>query len=402
MSRYLFLFGRTPALSLLELVTFFPSAEPIDSIGAMVDGDIDPAQSISRLGGTVKIATIVDTVVDVTPFTLAQSLTKHTGVTHITFGISRYDTMERVSRAFLTETKKQLDGLGKASRFIEAQHESSLSSVVVQKQHVTELVVIQHKNKTLVGITSVVQDFESWNRRDYDRPFADPKSGMLPPKVARMVVNTARSYQSGSGLRKDQGQTPSSIGQTPILLDPFCGMGTILAEALLIGWNVVGSDILEEVVQKASKNLAWLTSTNRHVTMGSSQLFYTDATHISEKLESESIDAIVTEPFMGSSDIENRSSAINHGKIKNRIKGLEKLYIGCLKDWYKVLKVGGKIVIAIPKYYWQGNTYVVKKVIDKAEFLGYTQLVGPIEYSRPQAIVRRQFYVFQKKSNLKE
>ena len=79
------------------------------------------------------------------------------------------------------------------------------------------------------------------------------------------------------------------------------------------------------------------------------------------------------------------------------MKGLEKLYIGCLRDWHAILKPKGKIVIALPKYSIHNKTYFVKKVIDSCEMLGYTTIVGPIEYSRPQAVVRREFYIFQKK-----
>ena len=82
--------------------------------------------------------------------------------------------------------------------------------------------------------------------------------------------------------------------------------------------------------------------------------------------------------------------------VKNIIKGLEKLYIGCLRDWFKILIPGGKVVIALPEYAFGGRVYFVKKVIDMCENLGYTTLDGPIAYSRPQAIVRRMFYKFQK------
>ena len=39
----------------------------------------------------------------------------------------------------------------------------------------------------------------------------------------------------------------------------------------------------------------------------------------------------------------------------------------------------------------------MKNVVDRCEMLGYTTKAGPIEYSRPQAKVRREFYIFEKK-----
>lgn len=339
MSSYLYILGRTPELALSELQAKLSS---VSLVGVGVARS-DQLISIDSLGGTVKIAEIVE------------ELRIPSGST---FGISVYGG-KKIERSVLNQLKKQYG----ASRFVEPRTGTALSSVVIQKHHVTEFI----KLADIVAKTIAVQDFEQWNRRDYGRPFADPRSGMLPPKVARMIVNI-----SGSDLKSPQGLT---------LLDPFCGMGTILSEAHLVGWTVLGSDQSSDAIEKARKNLEWLEVKNF-------QLFVSDATHISESLAKESVDAIVTEPYLGPSDIKP--------PMENIIKGLEKLYIGCLKDWYRVLKPGGKIVMAFPEYHIKGKTYFVKKVIDRCETLGYTTLAGPIEYSRPQAIVRRQFYIFRK------
>ena len=82
--------------------------------------------------------------------------------------------------------------------------------------------------------------------------------------------------------------------------------------------------------------------------------------------------------------------------ILDNIKGLEKLYIGVLRDWYKILIDGGIVVMVLPEIYFSGRAFFVKKVVDTCENLGYTLTQGPYPYSRPQAIVRRQIYVFKK------
>jgi hypothetical protein len=84
------------------------------------------------------------------------------------------------------------------------------------------------------------------------------------------------------------------------------------------------------------------------------------------------------------------------GDVRNTIKGLEKLYIGCLRDWRQILKADGVVMMALPMYELNGKMFFVKKVIDMCETLGYTTLTGPIEYSRPGAKVKRLFYLFQK------
>ncbi len=386
MASYLFIFGRTQELSLHELSSLtshrLTRITP-DVVRVEVPEDtLDAHDLIGRLGGTVKIAHekgMVDTLSAeaLAPFLVGEERA-------LTFGVSLYGD-ERLDTQLLRRMKEDLERLGVRARYVAPHEGNTLSSVVVAKQRVRELVVVAVADGFIVGETVAVQDFEDWNARDYGRPFADPRAGMLPPKVARMAVNLA-----GGGT----------------LLDPFCGMGTILGEAMLTGWNVIGSDQSEEVVEKARKNIEWLTrlflssrppsrdpvveENGFRVKPGMTKLFVSDATHVSEHIAAESVDAIVTEPFLGSSDAKTEN-------IKNVIKGLEKLYIGCLKDWCKILKPYGKVVIALPEYAVNERLFFVKSVIDRCENLGYTVTLGPLTYSRPQAVVRRKFFVLQKK-----
>jgi len=385
MDTHIFLFGRTPELAFLELKTFFPDAALVGGVAAVshLELPIHPNLLLSRLGGTVKIARLSGEVTTCTPESLAGFIrdSEH----RIIFGVSVYGNMPRVSRATLEQMKMLLEGAGKSARFVEARDGKSLSSVVVAKESVSELVVIAQDGKFIVGQTIAVQPFEDWGERDFGRPYADPQAGMLPPKVSRMVINIADRVRDLSRPLAEKS-----------LLDPFCGMGTILAEALVMGWNVVGSDRDEVAVEKARANLRWLTQKPDAVPGVTYRLSVSDAVHVSDTMDKESIDAIVTEPFMGDTKIASRAPRLPTDDLKNTIKGLEKLYIGCLRDWAKVLKPRGVVMMALPRYAVNGKTYFVKKVIDMCEILGYTTVAGPIEYSRPQAVVRRSFYLFQK------
>ena len=394
MSTLLFIFGRTHELSFHELqaLTSYPLTKITTDVVRVedVNDEIIPEEFVKRLGGTVKIAWEKGAIDTIEPAGIVHYLGDFGGGS-ATFGLSFYGTdREHVDPQILKGVKEILASKGMSSRYVAPHEGTTLSSVVIAKQRVHELIVVALDPGFIVGETIVVQDFELWNQRDYGRPFADPKAGMLPPKVARMAVNLASSFTRSPG-------NPS-----PTLLDPFCGMGTIVGEAVLSGWNVIGSDKSEEVVEKAKKNLEWLASqgtTLRGSKVVPYEFLVGDATHLSDVIPPSSIDAIVTEPFMGSTDI---NSKISHSSftiedIKNTIKGLEKLYIGCLRDWQRILKPGGKIVIALPQYAISGRTYFVKNVIDRCENLGYTISAGPLSYSRPQAVVRRQFFVLTKK-----
>ncbi|OGG11084.1 hypothetical protein A2Z00_01755 [Candidatus Gottesmanbacteria bacterium RBG_13_45_10] len=378
MTGYLFVFGRTPALAFLELKSFFPNASLISPDVAYVPAvpSLDGPAIISALGGTVKIAKVVGRLSELAPQTIVPYLP---GGQDITFGLSAYGNVS-LPRSTLHDMKKALEVGGRKARFVEARHGNALSSVVIEKNQVHELVIVPDASSYIVAHTLAVQPFEAWGERDFGRPYADAKAGMLPPKVARMIVNIAK---------------PTVQKEHKTLLDPFCGMGTVLGEGLLAGWDVIGSDISKQVIQKAHENLIWLLGKHPGATGKIVKMLVSEAVHIADILPPNSVDAIVTEPYMGSTDIASRQPT-DPEELRNTIKGLEKLYIGCLRNWHTILSSRGKVIIALPAYAIQGHTYFVKKVVDMCENLGYTIVEGPIDYSRPQAVVKRNFFVLQK------
>ncbi len=381
---YLFVLGRTPDLAYAELRSFFPEAQRTasDIVSVSQKEEIAAPAFIQTLGGTVKIAQTLATIATISSGDLVDLLPANQKDIH--FGVSMHGDTLRAS--LLTEMKKLLEARGVHARYAVSRHGETLSSVTVDKNHILELIVVKTPDGYVVGKTLAVQPYEEWGARDYNRPHADAKSGMLPPKVARMLVNIARPQSS----------TTESLSQVT-LMDPFCGMGTVLSEGYLAGWRVTGCDISKEVVQKAHDNLKWIAKQVPDSTGIVGNIFISDAVHVSETLSPKSITAIVTEPFMGATSIVNKPH-VDGSDVKNVIKGLEKLYIGCLRDWAKILVSGGVVIIALPEYAVGGRTYFVKKVIDMCETLGYTIEDGPIEYSRPHATVRRKFYILRKKN----
>lgn len=387
MGRYLFFFGRTPQLSFLELQTFFPSAVLISDDIALCDHDTSPETLMATLGGTVKIASVEAEVPDITIDSIAQLLQSTFTPGDKTFSLHIPQGYPDGRTQFFSQVKKRLADSGLSTRYVYPTDPCGVSSVVYTSQSVKEVHAIVHAGGFLYAKTIAVQDFRSWDHRDYGRPFADPKRGMLPPKVARMIVNIAKGF------------LPKTMNDTPITLcDPFCGMGTVLAEAILTGWRVMGSDTSLDAVTKSQKNLAWIHEQYPNGAQSSVAISLCDATHLSEKISPQSIDAIVTEPFMGDTQllVQRHDTDMKPDEVKNIIKGLEKLYIGCLRNWHSVLKPSGVIVMALPKIHTRRNEYFVKKVIDTCENYGYTIETGPLEYSRPQAVVRREFYIFRK------
>ena len=69
---------------------------------------------------------------------------------------------------------------------------------------------------------------------------------MLPPKLAQIIINLA----AGELTRSSEG--------APELLDPFCGTGVVLQEAMLMGYGVRGSDLDDRMVEYSKQNIKWL------------------------------------------------------------------------------------------------------------------------------------------------
>ncbi len=386
MSSYLFFLGRSSDLAAAEVIRFFPDARRIGdtvmevaSETVQLDGNpVATPDLIQRLGGTVKIGTVLSRIPELSINVLEQAILSDPK-SHITFGISTYEGVQSIPGSWYPELKTRLEAQGKKVRFLLPSEGKVLSSVAIEKQGVTEYALVSDADGILVSRTDAVQEFESWAHRDMGRPYSDSKKGMLPLKASRMVVNLALG--------------PDAKGKT--LLDPFCGMGTIPSEALLCGVIAMGSDADGEAVQQAKANSVWLR--REHPELPPVTYFTADATHVSGQIGKESVDAIVTEPFMGSPKL-GEGRITDPKEIKNAVKGLEKLYRGCLKDWISILKPGGCVVMAIPEIIVGKTVFSVKSVIDSCETLGYTKQQGPYRYSRPQAVVHRMFYLLTKQN----
>ena len=184
--------------------------------------------------------------------------------------------------------------------------------------------MIQKGSKILIGKTGAVQDFKALSFRDYDRPARDSKSGMLPPKLAQILINLS------GGETED------------VILDPFCGSGTVVMEAALIGYkNILGSDISEKAVSDTRENIEWIKEkfSIKDVKLNIKNI---SATGLSRKIKVNSVGAIATEPYLGP----------QRGKIEIEkvAKELNELYTASITEFYKILKKGGRVAMIWPVF----------------------------------------------------
>jgi len=255
-------------------------------------------------------------------------------VTKVFLGFSVYPQVSAgayTQKLFKTglELKKKLKAQGISCRLVTSR-ETNLSAVVVAHNKLLtaqgrEFVILKNTTQFFVGETIDVQPFTELSKRDYGRPQRDSQSGMIPPKLALMMLNLS--------MAKD----------TENILDPFCGSGTILQEAVWQGrTNLYGSDISARAIADTKQNLSWLVK-EFVLQMPDVKIFKADVTTLIES-PLPKITAIVTEPDLG-------SPRVNYGQVSQEVERLRNLYIAAYKSFHKLLISGGRVVMVWPVFF---------------------------------------------------
>jgi tRNA G10 N-methylase Trm11 len=154
-----------------------------------------------------------------------------------------------------------------------------------------------------------------------------------------------------------------------VLLDPFCGVGTILQEALLAKARVVGVDANPWCVKAANENLEWikreygLEDAEFRVVQG-------DVGKLAQKVGQETVDCIVTEPDLGPA---LRQVPTGPYALKI-IQKLEPLYFAFVEEAYRVLQNGGRLVLVTPYIITRSGQPVTMPIGEKLENLGFRRV----------------------------
>jgi len=187
-----------------------------------------------------------------------------------------------------------------------------------------EVLIIDIGEKLHFGLTEWAVDTVAFKARDLFRP-RQRFEYSIPPRLARAMINI-------TGVKKGD-----------VVLDPFCGFGTILQEALLLGLKPIGVDIDNKCVSATQTNLSWIKKTadivlpRDHVMMG-------DATHLGSLIPKQSVDAIVTEPILVPRLLKSPSVK----KARSILEKTENVYTDAIPEMAKTLKVTGKMAMIAP------------------------------------------------------
>lgn len=354
--RFLLFVGANNTLATTEIETQIPNAKEVfpNVFSFESDSDEQAILFVSKLGSSIKLAVEVKNVAPV-----AESIANLVQLKNFSVSNLSDSSVSGFNRAVFNQDIKNVLEKG---RFILANDAFGLSPVILKKHKVDEFFV-DLVNEELWK-TVWVHDYEHWIKKDRDMPFANAKAGILPPKIARSMVNLVPFNPEGK-----------------LLVDPFCGSGRVLVEAAELGYKVAGSDILESQCKETKANLTFMGF--------DADISVLDATHLSDKFKN-AIDAIVTEPFLG-------KPHLRPDQIKYLVPGLMKLYLGALKNWLEALKSGGYVVMVLPTFSDGRQVYKTSDIIDGKVEQGYNILKRGILYSRPDADVKREIVILQKK-----
>jgi tRNA G10 N-methylase Trm11 len=386
----LFISGKNWMLSLAELTSYFKTREigfeiqffSGEFFALSFEKDFD-VSAISDLGGTIKIAEVkakfsTETVKEAilkknkqAQSQIIESLASSGLVDgmaksseKVLFGVSVYCTENTlrslsggIQRFVGSAVKSELADLGKKSKFMGFGNDrklAQLSHVEVLKKNLVEnkaeVLFCIGRTETWVAITVAVHNPFEFQKRDIYKPNQRKIFGM-PPRLARIMVNL-----SSCTLRKT-------------LLDPFCGVGTILQEALLERAMVVGMDVNPWCVKAASENLEWLV--REYGLEGADfRVLQGDVNRLVEKIGQEAADCIVCEPDLGPA-----LRQVPTGPYAEKIiQKLEPLYFCFVEQAYRALKPSGRLVLVTPYIKSRSGQSVTMPINEKLEQLGFKRV----------------------------
>lgn len=383
MRKYLAVLGRQPLISVAELEAQFGAVRILGCSGGgrgmaereraqLAEFESEREPEIARLGGTLKIAEPLGEAL--VPWLLGRP-----SEGKITLGVSDYSrrATARTATAEALKCKRVLAKRGQSVRVV-PNRAATLSSATSFHNRLTsemkfELLKVGGEYYRVVQ----VQNIEAYARRDQQRPARDAKVGMLPPKLAQILINLAGELRLGTTV-----------------LDPFCGTGVVLQEALLMGYRAYGTDVSERMVEYSQRNLEWLVA--KRGDGGEFRVEVGDATNFEWQPP---IGAVAAEAYLGPP----MSTPPTEMRLKAAKQECGAILLGCLRNLAGQLLAGTPVVLAVPAWRRPNGDYERLNLLDEIEQLGYNVrsfknlAQSDLLYHREQQVVAREIIVLRKK-----
>ncbi len=386
MSRFAFILGHVPVLSSIEAKILISDLEVEGVIGNVLIGSCslsDPRGVMDRMGGMVKIARFEKRVsLDRLEEESSSLLASRVPEGKITFGVSWFGGLECSDR-FAMRVKQQLKELGRSVRHVRGKETvlngAELAFNEFGKPGGVELCLVPAGDSKEVElfVTEAFQDVGSFVELENVLGARDDRSGVLPLRLAKMLVNI-------SGV--------TSHGR---FLDPFCGSGMLVSVAAVLGLNTItASDSSPKAVADTRQNLSNVREMF-HLS-GAWNVEQCDVRVLSKHHAVGSVGSIVTEPYLGPQ---------TRGANTKELEQLAGLYHAAFKEFRKVLSPDGTVLFIFPIINDIHDFDEVQKSIRGMGFKKVDLMEGVREwfpdevepvYSRPRQRVKRLITMWRK------
>ncbi len=412
--RSLFILGRQPAIGRAELESLL-GADHVEPLGDQAMASDVPVDQINfaRIGSSIRLAKVL-TQLDTIQWPAIARYLSDKFPEHLDYlpaegklklGLSVFGLGVTTQQLFRTglELKKICKKAGRSVRLV-PNAEPALSSAQVLHNQLTselgwELLIIKAGNKTWLAQTVAVQDITAYARRDQGRPKRDARVGMLPPKLAQTIINLAVGKLSvvSDLLSVQITENREQTTQPLVVLDPFCGTGVILQEALLMGYAAYGTDIERRMIDYSRENLEWLST---HAAKGpSASNLNLEAGDATTHQWAHPFSVVASETYLG----RPLSSWPGTEMLREIIGTCNVIIEKFLKNIAGQTESGQRLCLAVPA--WRGPNGQIHhlSLLDHLGEIGYNRLRfehakdADLVYFRPEQLVARELLVIIKR-----
>ena len=391
MTKYLCILGRNQALSRAELKNFCDEIWYDEEKSLLIAEKLNfqnPRQLpkkkeqlfLDRLGGVIRFGEILGEFFSENELKqeIVKNLTAQKPEGKLHLGISQFGAGRNFLRNFLPQIKETLRKThDRNCRIVNNEYKNLDSGKIFGEKLLRkgfEFIIVKQNKSYLLAQTLANQNLQNYTLRDREKQFRDARLGMLPPKLAQILINLANPNPEDT------------------IIDPFCGTGTINIEAAIAGYRTIGSDIESKVLTLAKQNFAQMAEKFRYQ-KDTGNFSISDATKMPLP-KTQSI--IATEGFLG----ENFTKPPDTQTIQKNAKTI-------LHIWKKIFTHLEKskihtISFCLPSWNTKGqNVSVSEELFAKIQKNGYSPLAlfnnkKTYLYYRPGAFVARGICVVRK------
>ena len=367
---YIFILGRNLSLSIAEIEGFFSRENNLilnkklikNSLLIECKKEIN-SKTIDFLGGTIAIG---KTLITENQKNLIKELDKkmiYEGTSNkLNYSLWDYSDNSDFFREYLKirfkreKIKASFKGLNREIDTQEGEKFRKTSSKNIDEEY------FLFEEDSVFSFGKIIQkcNYEEIEKRDMQKPIRR-ESLAISPRLAKIMINL------------------SEIKNDEILLDCFCGVGTILSEVLIQKIKCIGIDKDKDAISGARKNLEWF---------GFSKENYKLINNDSSKILISEKNVMVSEPDLG----ETLRKMPNKEKAKNILNNFENLMIKVLNN--SKLNLSGKRVFSSPLIRIGKNRLGCD--INKISENTGLKLINSFDEFRSMQLVGRRIFVLEK------